>query len=340
MASPLDKLKAAREALQAQKTVSTSGPSELFPHWKLDFGQSASVRFLPDGDETNLFFWKKKMMWNWTFPMEGGGEKRVVMPCKKMFDAKATCEAYNLLSEMFDTAKKTDDEDLRKAASKYWVDTSFIYHGFVRSSDFIEEEKPDSLIRKFDIIKKTHYDQIESRVMDNNPDTALTAWPVEFDEGLNFIFKKTKNGEYASYANSMFSNNPTPLSDEEVQAIEDVGGVPPLTKYLPDVPTEEQYVLQVEMLQAALDGQVWNAEWDSVWTAYENNTSKDDTETTPAPVATKTKVKTEKVETVKEEQEDTVTEMPEASEKPAEDKKMSKADEIRAKLAAKRAAAS
>ncbi len=261
MSDALAKLRAAQAALKAQNEKTNHGPSELFRHWNLDYDKSCTLRFLPDGDETNLFFWKKKMLWEWKFPTADGGEVKIVMPCKKTFNPTASDEVYSLLGEMFQLSKKTGDQSHAETAKAYWVKTSFMMQGFVRASDYKEEQVPESLIRKFDFSKEIFTDTIDKRVQDTNEETALRSWPVDFDAGLNYIVKKTKGANgYANYNGSQFSFNPTPLTEEERAAI--AGGIPHLSRYLPTPLSDEAYGLQMTMLETALSGGVWNKEWE------------------------------------------------------------------------------
>ena len=40
----------------------TGGDNAIYPFWNLKEGEQATVRFLPDGDKDNTFFWKERLM--------------------------------------------------------------------------------------------------------------------------------------------------------------------------------------------------------------------------------------------------------------------------------------
>ena len=40
-----------------RSTSSTGGDNAIYPFWNLKEGEQATVRFLPDGDKDNTFFW-------------------------------------------------------------------------------------------------------------------------------------------------------------------------------------------------------------------------------------------------------------------------------------------
>ena len=53
-----------RARLQAaeNKTTQTQGGGDksIYPHWNMEEGQSATIRFLPDGNSKNTFFWVER----------------------------------------------------------------------------------------------------------------------------------------------------------------------------------------------------------------------------------------------------------------------------------------
>ena len=50
-----------RARLQAAESKqggqSTGGDNSIFPHWNIPENSTTRVRFLPDGDDKNMFFW-------------------------------------------------------------------------------------------------------------------------------------------------------------------------------------------------------------------------------------------------------------------------------------------
>ena len=40
----------------------SGGDNAIYPFWNMQEGQSSTLRFLPDGDDTNTFFWKERLM--------------------------------------------------------------------------------------------------------------------------------------------------------------------------------------------------------------------------------------------------------------------------------------
>ena len=43
-------------------TSSGGGDNAIYPHWNMQEGKEATVRFLPDGNKANTFFWVERAM--------------------------------------------------------------------------------------------------------------------------------------------------------------------------------------------------------------------------------------------------------------------------------------
>ena len=55
----------ARIAAQDNKTksgTSTQSDNSIYPHWNADEGSTATIRFLPDGNSSNTYFWVEKQI--------------------------------------------------------------------------------------------------------------------------------------------------------------------------------------------------------------------------------------------------------------------------------------
>ena len=38
------------------------GDNSIYPFWNMKEGEQATLRFLPDGDDSNTFFWKERLV--------------------------------------------------------------------------------------------------------------------------------------------------------------------------------------------------------------------------------------------------------------------------------------
>ena len=82
----------ARIAAQENKSNKGSGTqsdSSIYPHWNMDEGTTATLRFLPDGDSKNEFFWVEKQIIKLQFNGVKGDSnvKQVIVqvPCVEMY---------------------------------------------------------------------------------------------------------------------------------------------------------------------------------------------------------------------------------------------------------------
>ena len=76
---------------EARSTGSTrsGGDNAIYPFWNLKESEQATVRFLPDGDKENTFFWKERLMIKLPFAgIKGDTDSRPVqvqVPCMEMY---------------------------------------------------------------------------------------------------------------------------------------------------------------------------------------------------------------------------------------------------------------
>ena len=77
-----------RAKLLEQETRKSSGfvsDNAIYAFWNISEGTTSTLRFLPDSDEENTFFWKERQMIRLAFPgVKGQDEGRnvtVQVPC-------------------------------------------------------------------------------------------------------------------------------------------------------------------------------------------------------------------------------------------------------------------
>ncbi len=56
-----------RARIAAQENKSNTGSTQqsdnaIYPHWNMDEGTNAVIRFLPDGNSSNTFFWVERQI--------------------------------------------------------------------------------------------------------------------------------------------------------------------------------------------------------------------------------------------------------------------------------------
>ena len=106
----------AQQSNTDRKASTGTGDNAIFPHWNIPEGSTATMRFLPDSDEENTFFWKERQMIRLSFPgVKGGDEHKAItvqVPCVEMWDE--TCPVHAEIRPWF------KDPSLEDTARKYW----------------------------------------------------------------------------------------------------------------------------------------------------------------------------------------------------------------------------
>lgn len=253
-----------------QGNQSSGGDGAIYPHWNMNEGDSAVLRFLPDLDTTNTFFWIERAMIKLPFNgIKGQMDSKSVqvqVPCVEMWG-----ETCPILSEVRPWFK---DKSLEDMGRKYWKKRSYVMQGFVRENP-ISDDKSDKAIRRF-IIGPQIFQIIKSALMDPE----LEELPTDYERGLDFRISKTSKGGYADYSTSKWARKETALTAEEATGIESQG-LYNLGDFLPKKPTEEDLKVMKEMFEASVDGQAYDIDR---WGAYFRPAGVQKPEGSPAPV--------------------------------------------------------
>ena len=243
----------ARLAEQAQKSGGTSqgtGDNAIYAHWNIPEGTSATLRFLPDGDESNTFFWKERQMIRIEFPgVKGQDESKKVtvqVPCVEMWGE--TCPVHAQIRPWF------KDPNMETLGRKYWKKRSYVFQGFVVNSPMEEQSTPENPIRRF-IISPQIFTLIKQALMD--PD--MEELPTDYMRGTDFRLNKTQKGGYADYSTSGWARKERGLNEDELQSIAQ-HGLFNLNDFMPKRPGTDELRAIVEMFEASVDGQLYDPE--------------------------------------------------------------------------------
>ncbi len=228
------------------------GDGSVYAHWNINEGDSARIRFLPDADPTNNFFWVERAMIKLPFAgIKGDPNSKpciVQVPCIEMWPDMGMCP---ILSEVRPWFK---DKSLEEMGRKYWKKKSYLFQGFVRENPIKEEKVPENPIRRL-IISPQIFNLIKAALMDPE----LENLPTDYASGLDFTVLKTSKGGYADYSTSKWSRKESALTADEAEAIEK-HGLFNLQDFLPKRPSAEELVIMKEMFEASVDGQAYDGD--------------------------------------------------------------------------------
>jgi hypothetical protein len=242
-----------RAKLKEQETRSTGGSTgggdnAIYPFWNMKEGEQATLRFLPDGNTDNTFFWAERSMIKLPFAgVKGETDSRPVqvqVPCMEMYG-----ESCPILAEVRGWFKDPTLEDMGR---KYWKKRSYIFQGFVTENPLKEDSQPENPIRRF-IIGPQIFQLIKAALMD--PD--MEELPTDFTAGVDFRLSKGSKGGYADYGASNWARRERPLSDAEMKAVND-HGLYNLSDFLPKKPTDIELKVLKEMFEASVDGEPYD----------------------------------------------------------------------------------
>jgi hypothetical protein len=178
-----------RARISAQENKSTKGSNAqsdnaIYPHWNMDEGTSATLRFLPDAESKNEFFWVERAMIKLPFNGVKGDSNtkqiQVQVPCVEMYGDNCP-----ILAEVRPWYK---DESLKEMANKYWKKRSYIFQGFVRQNPIQDDKTPTNPIRRF-IISPQIIPIIRTGLMDPE----ILELPTDYVRGLDFKIIKTRS---------------------------------------------------------------------------------------------------------------------------------------------------
>jgi len=249
-----------RAKLKEQETRSSGGgqsqgPNPIYPFWNMKEGESSTLRFLPDGNEDNTFFWAERLMIKLPFAGIKGetGSKpvQVQIPCMEMYG-----ETCNILNEVRGWFKDSSLEDMGR---KYWKKRSYVFQGFVTDNPIADDQSPENPVRRF-IIGPQIFNIIKQALMD--PD--MEELPTDYTAGVDFRLNKTSKGGYADYSTSNWARRERPLGDTEMAAV-DTHGLFNLSDFLPKKPDATAQKVMQEMFEASVDGEAYDAER---WSSY------------------------------------------------------------------------
>ena len=257
MATSLAEIRAklANQENRSQGGNTAGGDNGIYAHWNIAEGTTARVRFLPDANTSNTFFWAERLMIKLPFAgIKGQVDSKntfVQVPCVEMYGA-----ACPILAEVRTWFK---DPSLEEMGRKYWKKKSYLFQGFVRDNPMAEDKSTENPIRRF-IISPQIFNLVKNALMDPE----LENLPTDYEGGLDFNIKKTSKGGYADYSTSTWARKESSLTAEEAQAIEQFG-LYNLTDFLPKQPSDAELKIIKEMFEASVNGEAYDPER---WGAY------------------------------------------------------------------------
>lgn len=233
------------------KTGQFTGDSAIYPFWSNPEGSTATMRFLPDGDNSNDYFWLERLIIKLPFRgIKGQHDSNaceVQVPCMDMWKP-GSCPINAEIRPWW------KDDSLVDLARKYYRKKSYLFQGFVPQNPNKEDTTPENPIRRL-IINPSIFDVIKGILL--RPDLEHT--PTDYENGRDFYLTKTTKGAYANYTSSSWAMKERALGADELSAIEK-HGLFNLGSFLPKKPDDDALRIIMEMFQASVEDKPYDLE--------------------------------------------------------------------------------
>ena len=231
------------------KTGNFTNNNLTYVFWNNPENSMATVRFLPDGDPTNDFFWREKLTIRLPFAgIKGERDSKrteVIVPCTNMWEDRS-CGVTAAISPWW------KDPSLEDMARTYYRKKSHLLQGFVTKNPNTDDVTPENPIRRFDMNTEL-FDIIKGILL--RPD--LEHSPTDYENGRDFDISKTVKGKYPNYTSSSWHMKERALSADELQVIE-THGLYHLNSWLPQKPDDAHKAAIMEMFEASVDGELYD----------------------------------------------------------------------------------
>lgn len=204
-----------------KSSTSGGGDNASYPIFDIPENTAATLRFLPDADDNNPWFWVERQTIRLTFDGIVGGDYptsnqvTVTVPCVDMFH-----DACPIIAETKPWWRDINGQPnpMKDTARKYYKKRSYITSGFVVSSPFEEASVPENPIRRI-IFGSSLLEKIKAGLAD--PD--MENHPTDYLNGCDFRVRKTKKQDYNNYDTSEWARRSRALTDAEHIAIDQYG---------------------------------------------------------------------------------------------------------------------
>jgi hypothetical protein len=229
-------LAALRSAFSKDSEQKNPSSNNYYPFWNMKDGEKCVIRFLPDKNDENPYgFLVEKSV----HTLEINGEQKTV-PCLTMYGED--CPICKLSQKYY----KAKDEINGK---KYWRKKQHIAQALIVEDPLPPNDAGETHEGKVRFITLGFqlYEIIQHAF---KSDDVLDSIPYDFEEGYDFIIKKSKQGNYSTYAvGSRFARKQRPLTEEQLAVAE--ADMVDLSTLLPKNPGFEKVN---SMLEASLVG--------------------------------------------------------------------------------------
>jgi len=201
-------LEEVRARMRKEEKSKSGLPSNYYRYFDLQDGESATIRFLPDKNEENPFgFFIEKF----THTLEINGQKKSV-PCLTQYGEECPiCKVAN--------AYYKEGDRVRGAA--YYKRRGYISQALIvedpLAPDAETTRNSEGLVRLLALSRQL-FEAIKAEIEDPQ---GLEVEPWDYKNGTDFVIRRGRQGQHASYAQSRFARKSRPLTAHERRVVEE-----------------------------------------------------------------------------------------------------------------------
>ena len=236
--------------------------NNYYPFWNMEIGQRAVIRFLPDLNQNNARGFSVERVYH---ELTINGQKKKI-PCLAAFGEE--CPICKISQAYY----KAKDELNGK---KYYKKRQYLCQALIIEDPLpANAETGETYAGKVGMIALGF--QIYTIIKEAFASDELEGIPYDFEEGYDFIIKKTEQGKYGTYAvGTKFMNKQRPLTAAELAIVEE---------NMIDLSTLLPKSIGLVKVQAMLDAEMNGEEYND---GSQSSNSNDDDEEDYKPVTTK-----------------------------------------------------
>jgi hypothetical protein len=173
----------------------TNFSNKYYPFWKMNIGETATIRFLPDADTKNPYGFITE---NMTHTLYVNGQKKIV-PCMEMYGDECPVCAHS--RQLYDAKDELNGK-------RYYRKKEYLAQVLVINSPFEFDigENPVKIVSLGPKLFKI----IQAQFMSGDLDEV----PCDLNLGYDFRINKSQQGDYADYTLSNFARKSTPVDPE------------------------------------------------------------------------------------------------------------------------------
>jgi hypothetical protein len=181
----------------SSSTTNKTFTDNLYRFWDMPAGSTTRVRFLPDTDQSNSFFWVEQRAITLQFR---GTKQNPTTPVQVRIPVTNEVMAYNRELWLVDEA----------LGRKFYPKRTYIMQAFVVQDAM-------NTFNDTQVVRLNISEQVMKNIKSGLLDPSMETNPTDFVNGLDFKIVKSQQGQFANYSTSAYVRKDTALRPDQVE---------------------------------------------------------------------------------------------------------------------------